>query len=564
MKKVFLFMLVLGLGVSFAQSSQCNNDYIPVYELQGSGRRSPYAGKLVATKAVVTAVYPGKDSLGGFFVQDVQGDGEPATSDGIFVRITKRSDFVDKDINIGDLVYVSGKLLERNELSQLDRLEALEICGRADLKATAISLPLTSPTELEQYEGMRVKFNQTLSVAETYNLARYGQVLLSLGRLYQPNNGQNALNNELRQILLDDTSNIENPEIVPYLNSENYLRLGSTISGIEGVIVNGGLGKYRLEPIRVSSVDFSNSNPRSAKPDRYGHEISIASFNVLNYFTDLNERGADSPEEFERQTAKLLAALSAIDADVYGLIEIENDDDKTVAALTKSLNQYLGKEEYSYVPKPPLGLGDDQIRQAIIYKPAKLKLLTYGSDRKAIFDRPPVFASFESLGDGEVFTVIVSHFKSKGGCPPAGDTDKGYGCWNLRRSAQAQTLADFAAKISERINDNDVLLIGDLNSYRLETPLEVLESNNYTNIDIMLPLEDRYSYVYKGELGTLDYALASESLLPQVSGFDIWHINSDEARMLDYNTEFNPAYLYKPDAYRSSDHDPAIVYLSLE
>jgi len=97
-------MLVLGFGVSFAQSSQCNSDYIPVYELQGSERRSPFVGKLVSTKAVVTAVYPGKESLGGFFVQDVQGDGNPATSDGIFVRITKRSDYVDMEINIGDLV----------------------------------------------------------------------------------------------------------------------------------------------------------------------------------------------------------------------------------------------------------------------------------------------------------------------------------------------------------------------------------------------------------------------------------------------------------------------------
>lgn len=557
-------MLAIGLGFSFAQSNQCDSNYTPTYELQGSERRSPFVGKIVSTKGVVTAVYPGKESLGGFFVQDLNGDGDTATSDGVFVRITKRSDYVDMDINIGDLVFVTGKMLERNELSQIDRLEALEICGQAEVKASELSLPLSSLSELEQYEGMRVKINQELSVAETYNLARYGQVLLSLGRLYQPNNGQTKADNALIQILLDDTSNIENPETVPYLNDDDYLRLGSTISGIEGVIVNGGLGKYRLEPIQVDSVKFTNSNPRTAKPDSYAHEISISSFNVLNYFTDLNERGADSPEEFERQTDKLLAALSSIDADVFGLIEIENDGNKTIAALTKSLNEYLGAEVYAYVPKPPLGLGTDQIRQAIMYKPAKLKLITYGSERKAIYNRPPVFASFKSVTDGEVFTVIVSHFKSKGGCPPGGDTDKGNGCWNLRRSAQAQTLSDFAAKISERINDTDVLLIGDLNSYRLETPIQVLESNNYTNIDIMLPLEDRYSYVFKGELGTLDYALVSESLLPQVSGFDVWHINSDEARMLDYNTEYNPAYLYQASPYRSSDHDPAIIYLNLE
>lgn len=558
MKRIIVLAILLSLSLSLAQSV-CDNDIIPVYQLQGSGRRSPYAGKIVSTKAVVTAVYPGS----GFYIQDAIGDDDVTTSDAIFVRITKRSDYVDTAIKIGDIVFVQGKLLERNELSQLDRLKALEVCGQSEPPTISITLPLAKTSDWEQYEAMRVKFEQELTVAETYNLARYGQVLLSLGRLYQPNNGQNNFDNSLRQILVDDNSSVENPEIVPFLNN-NYLRLGSTISGLEGVVVNAGLGKYLLEPIRAADVIFTDSNPRTPHPDRYSNEVSVASFNVLNYFKDLNERGADSPEEFERQTAKLLAALTAIEADVFGLIEIENDGNETVAILTESLNDYYGEKRYAYVPKPPLGLGSDQIRQALIYNPNKLKLISYGSDRKLIYDRPPVSATFENIADGERFSVIVSHFKSKGGCPPAGDLDKGNGCWNLRRSAQAQATIDFATRLGGFIKDPDVLLLGDFNSYRLETPIELIEKNAYTNLDIMLDLADRYSYVYKGELGSLDYGFASPTIVSQVSGFDIWHINSDEARMLDYNTEFNPAYLYQKNAYRSSDHDPVIIYLTLE
>ena len=559
MKRIILFAILLSLSLSFAQSVCNSNDSIPVYELQGSGRRSPYAGKIVSTQAVVTAVYPGS----GFFIQDLKGDDDASTSDGIFVRITSRSEYVNTKIEIGDLVFVSGKLLERNELSQLGRLKALEVCGRSELPKVSITLPLKKVSDWENFEGMRVKFEQELTVAETYNLARYGQVLLSLGRLYQPNNGQNNDDNSLRQILMDDNSNVENPKIVPFLN-DGYLRLGSTISGLEGIVVNAGLGKYLLEPIHAKDVKFTNSNPRTPHPDRYIHEITVASFNVLNYFKDLNERGADSPEEFERQTAKLLAALSSIEADVFGLIEIENDANDTVALLTEKLNQHYGRRHYAYVPKPPLGLGSDQIRQAIIYDPNKLKLLSYGSKRNLIFDRPPVSATFKSLSDGEIFSVIVSHLKSKGGCPPAGDLDRGFGCWNLRRSAQAQKVADYAEFLGRLANDKDVLLLGDFNSYRMEPPIATIEKNGFTNLDIMLELADRYSYVYKGELGSLDYGFASPTILPQISGFDIWHINSDEARMLDYNTEFNPAYLYKKDAYRSSDHDPVIIYLTLE
>jgi predicted extracellular nuclease len=41
-----------------------------------------------------------------------------------------------------------------------------------------------------------------------------------------------------------------------------------------------------------------------------------------------------------------------------------------------------------------------------------------------------------------------------------------------------------------------------------------------------------------------------------------WHINATEPRALDYN-DYNQPGLYNPDAYRSSDHDPAITGLRL-
>lgn len=85
MKRIIVLAILLSLSLSLAQSV-CDNDIIPVYQLQGSERRSPYAGKIVSTKAVVTAVYPGS----GFYIQDAIGDDDVTTSDAIFVRITKR------------------------------------------------------------------------------------------------------------------------------------------------------------------------------------------------------------------------------------------------------------------------------------------------------------------------------------------------------------------------------------------------------------------------------------------------------------------------------------------
>ena len=72
-----------------------------------------------------------------------------------------------------------------------------------------------------------------------------------------------------------------------------------------------------------------------------------------------------------------------------------------------------------------------------------------------------------------------------------------------------------------------------------------------------------YSYVYYGQAGNLDRALANSSLAGQVT---IWHINSDEPRVLDYNEEYKSpgqvTSLYSGDAHRSSDHDPVIVGLA--
>ena len=71
--------------------------------------------------------------------------------------------------------------------------------------------------------------------------------------------------------------------------------------------------------------------------------------------------------------------------------------------------------------------------------------------------------------------------------------------------------------------------------------------------------ERAYSYVFEGQSGTLDYALASPSLTARVRGADEYHINADEPVVLDYNTEFNPPSMYSPDGFRTADHDPVLA-----
>jgi uncharacterized protein len=113
---------------------------------------------------------------------------------------------------------------------------------------------------------------------------------------------------------------------------------------------------------------------------------------------------------------------------------------------------------------------------------------------------------------------------------------------------------------------NDVLIIGDLNSYDKEDPIDVLLAGGYTDLIYQYLGEEAYSYVFDGQTGYLDYALASADLVGKVTGTAIWHINADEPDLIDYDMTFKQDAqdaLYAPDPYRSSDHDPVIVGMAI-
>jgi len=115
--------------------------------------------------------------------------------------------------------------------------------------------------------------------------------------------------------------------------------------------------------------------------------------------------------------------------------------------------------------------------------------------------------------------------------------------------------------------DSDVLLIGDMNSYAREDPISVMVDAGYVDLVAQKVGASAYSYVFQGQSGYLDHALASSRLTPRISSVLEWHINADEPVALDYNVEFKSANhvntLYQPDAFRSSDHDPVVVRISL-
>lgn len=549
----------------------------PIAAIQGSGASSPLAGRAVTTEGVVTGDFQGAELQNGFFIQDEQGDGNPATSEGLFVFIPRSNVLSGIDVKPGDRVRVSGRVTEfrtgAGTLTELDTVTALGICsGGAVLPPTSVALPVRAVTDLEAYEGMLVTFTQELTVTETFGLGRFGELLLSSGgRLFTPTNGQGSTpeENARRRILLDDGSSRQNPAPIPFLSSagpDGTRRVGDTVRGLTGVLTYG-FSEYRVFPTVAPA--FVNTNPRTAAPAPIAGGLKVASFNVLNYFTTLGARGANSPLEFARQKAKIVAALKALDADIVGLIEVENNGTVALQDLVDALNAAYGGPVYAAVPPPATGTGSDAIQVAFIYKPLSVGLAGPSlSFPDPVFDRYPVAQTFRvDRGEGQAgsdFTVVINHFKSKGSCPTSGDVDQGQGCWNLKRTEQARLLLQFIGELQARSNDADVLVIGDLNAYAEEDPVRTLVAGGLEHLSLRIPAPTRYSYVFQGQSGELDHALATPSLAEQVRGITLWHINADEPPVLDYNTEFKADDRYAPTPFRSSDHDPLLIGLDLD
>jgi len=555
-----------------------------IHALQGAGAASPVAGEQAVIEGVVVGDFAGADGLGGFFVQeeDVDADDDENTSEGIFVASGEA-------VEVGDVVRVRGSVSESFARTQLGSVTALEVCpGEGEVTTTVASLPVADLGDWERLEGMAVTFPQDLTISEYFDFGRFNETVLTDGRqmtptaVFDPGSPEAAdlLEENLRgRIMLDDGRGTENPDPAYHPDGEVFdldhrFRGGDTVAGITGVL-DFAFGEYRVQP--TAPAEYTEVNARPAEHEEVGGNVEVASFNVLNYFTTLtgpDARGANTPEEFERQRDKIIAAITEIDADVVGLIEIENNDE-ALQDLVDGLNAATEPGRYDYIETGVIGT--DVIKVAFAYQPARVTpvgdhaILDSTVDPRFLddYNRPALAQTFRANDTGGLFTTVVNHLKSKGSdCEDVDDPDTGDGAGNcnLTRTAAAEALVDWLAGDPTGSGDDDFLIIGDLNSYDKEDPIDVLLEGGYTDLVHEYQGEFAYSYVFDGMLGYLDHALAGEGLVDEVTGATVWHINADEPSILDYDMTFKrPAQdaLYENNAYRSSDHDPVIVGLDV-
>ena len=577
----FLCFLILPFlpGLATAESA-CGKPATPIAEVQGTGPASLLAGKTVTVEGILTQDSRSEGGFGGFYLQqaDHETDNNPATSEALFV-------YTDREIGKpGMRLRVTGKVKEYHGLTELVAIRNIRICGREALPAPSpLALPWTR--DPEHLENMRVTFRQSLTVVDNYNLGRYGELTLAAADQVQPTEhlppGDDAyrasIRNRHNRVLLDDNRSIRNPRPIPWPPgglSSATVRSGDQIDGLVGVL-DFRFDAWRVQP--AGAPVFLATNPRDPAPDPVpGGALRIMALNLGNFFNGDGRggqfpttRGAKTSAAYQRQQQRLVQTLLAPDPDILALTELENDGYGPHSAIA-SLAEALGNQ-WRFVSTPGQD-GDDEIRTGLLYRSDRVSAiglperLASGPFRSG--GRPPLAQNFSRVDGETTVRVIVPHLKSKS-CRGAHGDDRdqadGQGCYASQRADEAQALAGWAGVDAGDPKSAGTLIMGDLNSYAREQPLRVLARAGFVSmVHHFHPCNEtscrHYTYRYRGEKGSLDYALASETLKPRVVGARSWLVNADEPRVLGYQSEHA---VDGQAPWRSSDHNPVIVDVKL-
>ncbi|HHF3011653.1 TPA: ExeM/NucH family extracellular endonuclease [Vibrio diabolicus] len=530
--------------------------FTTIQEIQGEGASSPFIDgyPYITTEdhfvtGVVSAVTTGLTK--GFYLQALENDGNDKTSEGLFIH----TDVADTELKAGDVVCVKGKVQEYYSNTQLSS-DANSYIKTGTSNASLVT-PLTIKEgetlrdALERHEGMQVELSSaselfvTRNFSYDYDSRRNNMMLSHEAPLFKPTQLHAAESdaavalakeNAANRIYLESDSKAPNGQI-PYFptfaqdldqngSSEQHIRLGSRVEGLQGV-VNYSYNEYRL--IATNEVDSSNfvtsgddfDVARKAAPAIADADLRVASFNVLNYFTSVADSGHDNPtgqnrgatnlDEFLIQQAKIVSAMNKMDADIIGLMEVENNgfgDGSAIQNLVDALNAEIDdvEDHYTYVEIEEQDkyqeeyFGSDAIMVAILYranavtpKEAAKVIVTpeqhiaentitrkEGTESNPAYDkyqRHSLLQTFTVKETGEDFSVVVNHFKSKGsecieewiaGVEDSEPADLQGNCNNFRVSA-AKVVGEALKDI-----DGDVLVMGDLNAYGKEDPLLTL------------------------------------------------------------------------------------------
>ena len=565
---------------------------LTIMQIQGATHTSPEAGNTVETTGVVTATgifdAVGRSDERGFYLQDPTGDGDIATSDGVFV-------ISGDPVSVGDAVTVQGVVEESGFFNELTytRIDASSVTVRS--AGNALPAPVLvgrggrlPPTRIiedddftsfdpttdgadffESLEGMLVTVQDARAIAPT---SRFGEIFVV------SDGGAEATGISARGTLniAPDDFNPEKIQIDPgreffdpQFEALPAVDVGASLGDVTGT-VGYDFGNFQVQPVAAVTATPSGLTAETTTLRPARSKLSVVSYNVLNL--DPNDADGDrdvADGRFDAIAAQIVNALAK--PDVIALQEVQDnsgsDDDGTVAAdvtLQTLVDAIVaaGGPAYAFIDNTFITNNDSggqpggNIRTAFLYDPARASLVPGSVETVAnpsVFAgaRLPLIARF--VFEGETITVVNNHFSSKGGSAPIfgqrqpfearqedlsvnGSLDE-----RLAQSAEVRRYLDarFAADPSARL-----VVLGDLNEFEFVSPVEDNLGAVLENLTLRLAPNERYTFSFQGNSQSLDHVLVSPSL-SLLARFDVVHVNSEFAET----------------PRRASDHDPLVLLL---
>lgn len=544
-----------------------------IFDIQGAGHISPFVGRVVTTLGVVTAV----DS-NGFYLQDQVGDGDVATSDGIFVFTGSAP-----GVAAGDSVLVEGRVDERFPGGEdTANLSTTQITGSPEVTVLANGLPLPDavvlgedgrqpPTEVveddafgsfdpaadgidfyESLEGMRVTIPDAVAVSATNG---FGETW-TLG-----DDGDNATGRNGREGIALSPGD-ENPERIQIQFDSGILpgfspaaNVGDQLGDVTGV-VDYSFGNFEVKPTETYDVTPGPLTPEASELVGTDDQVTVASYNVLN----LDPSDTTQIDILAQQFVNNLN-----NPDIVALQEIQDnngttndgtvDADQTLQALVDAIAA-AGGPTYEFFDIDPVdgaqgGAPGGNIRVAYLYNPDRVDLVEE-SVTALDFDafsgsRIPLQAEF-TFND-ESFTVINNHWSSKFGSTPVYGTVQPFVNAGLEeRKQQAEALNQHVQDLKTGDPDAKIVVLGDLNDFQFAEPLPILKGDGenqilFNQID-ELDDDEIYTFNFQGNSQVLDHFLVTENLREDTE-FDIVHVNNDFATF-------------------GSDHEPILARITLD
>lgn len=580
-----------------------------IAQVQGAGSTSPYAGSTVTVEGVVTAV-----KSKGFFVQMVTGDGNDATSDGIYVYMNAAPPTA---ATVGNRVCVGGTVQEYIPSSDTYSPSLTEITGPsvlllgtaalpAPVEITAAATQVNDVNNLEKYEGMRVSIGSLTVVGPTDgNITESSATATSTGIFHGVVAGVPRPFREAG-VQLGDELPAGAPADVPRfdLNPERIrvdsvgggataidVAAGATVSGLVGVL-DYAYRTYSLVVSPAASPVKSDSVVYTPAPAASTGQVSVAGFNMQRFFDTANDPStSDAVLSATAYSNRLTKASLAIRLglnmpDIIGVMEVENLT--TLQDIAAKVNSDAGAAAPGYVAYLVEGTDVGGIDVGFLVKSSKVSVLDvtqYGKDTMyvdpttgkdaTLNDRPPLLLRADVKKPGSAtalrVTVIANHLRSLSGVDDASEGPR----VRAKRRAQAEYLANLIQARQTADPNENIVALGDFNAFEvndgyvdvmgtirgLPTPANqvVLASADLVNPDLSLLSENlvaaqRYSYSYDGNAQSLDHMLANAKAMTHYAGFQIARLNADFPEV--YRND-----VARPE--RLSDHDPEVGYFAL-